>query len=307
MDLKQSSINDLAALLKGLKQNYGWATLRGMPVQDFRVLLDRAARTESERNAIREFDEWIGHGLLEVLSSRSSQRIKAITDFTASLDQPKDEVIASIEKLDRAIALTRADRRLQRAGNTSSVLSKTQHHPASRLILVAGIAILIMAGGFAVTVQIEQYRRELASQKKASASQKNELENLKRELEKQKKTEAEKEQVERLAPSNPAPLPRPKLPEAPPAQTAQPWPVCELFSRESPAQSREVWWPVVGPTDSLDAVRRFCRQDAFRNRDGNVQVASFRDREMAAAFADQLNSSRQHPYTFYVGDPTIYD
>uniref|UniRef100_UPI001E3138D2 hypothetical protein n=1 Tax=Synechococcus sp. 1G10 TaxID=2025605 RepID=UPI001E3138D2 len=72
-------------------------------------------------------------------------------------------------------------------------------------------------------------------------------------------------------------------------------------------QTGDTWWPVVGQSESLEAVQRHCRGDAFRNRDGNVQVASFRDRSAAVAFAQELSADRQHPYTFYVGEPTSYD
>jgi hypothetical protein len=65
-----------------------------------------------------------------------------------------------------------------------------------------------------------------------------------------------------------------------------------------------VWWPVVGPAESLAAARRFCRADAYTNRSGNVQVASFRDRDTAEAFAEELSSDMSHPYGFWVGDPS---
>ncbi len=71
-----------------------------------------------------------------------------------------------------------------------------------------------------------------------------------------------------------------------------------------PAQPGETWWPVVGRSVALNASRSHCREDAFRNAAGNTQIASFRDRETAAAFAEQLSQDSSHPYRFWVGDPT---
>lgn len=111
-------------------------------------------------------------------------------------------------------------------------------------------------------------------------------------------------------PAAPAPaVPEPAAPEpVPDAQpTAGQWQACVDYpGHDGPApQSGETWWPVVGPAEALDASHQYCRGDAFINASGNVQIASFRNRDTAAAFAQQLTTDDSHPYTFWVGDPTV--
>ena len=99
--------------------------------------------------------------------------------------------------------------------------------------------------------------------------------------------------------------PPPQATTPAPANTGQ-WQACiDYAASDGPApQSGETWWPVVGPAESLQASQEHCRADAFTNASGNTQIASFRDRDTAAAFAQQLTSDSSHPYTFWVGDPT---
>jgi hypothetical protein len=118
-----------------------------------------------------------------------------------------------------------------------------------------------------------------------------------------------------------APAPAPRRPAPEPQQEPSPrrsdqsrsdqsrsdqWQACweEEGRQAPPPQPGDVWWPVVGPAESLAAARRFCRADAYTNRSGNVQVASFRDRDTAEAFAEELSSDMSHPYGFWVGDPS---
>lgn len=112
------------------------------------------------------------------------------------------------------------------------------------------------------------------------------------------------------APAAP-PSQKPQAPEQPaetpaPSSTDQ-WQACVAYSSEDgpPPQAGETWWPVVGPGEALEAARQHCRSDAFTNAGGNVQVASFRDRDTAAAFAEQLTRDNSHPYSFWVGDPSL--
>ena len=96
--------------------------------------------------------------------------------------------------------------------------------------------------------------------------------------------------------------------DAPPASTANVrWQAClDQDRREAePPQPGETWWPVVGPSNSLDDARRHCRADAFINRSGNAQISSFRDRDTAMAFAEQLTQDSSHPWRFWVGDPSV--
>jgi hypothetical protein len=84
------------------------------------------------------------------------------------------------------------------------------------------------------------------------------------------------------------------------------WDACRLEVMRSapPPQTGEVWWPVNGPLESLASARKFCRPDAYKNKSGNVQVASFREKQTAEQFAQDLTSDSSHPYQFWVGDPS---
>ena len=96
--------------------------------------------------------------------------------------------------------------------------------------------------------------------------------------------------------------------EAPPQSTATVrWQACLDQDRRDadPPQPGETWWPVVGPRNSLDDARRYCRADAFINRSDNAQISSFRDRDTATAFAEQLSQDSSHPWRFWVGEPSV--
>ena len=109
-------------------------------------------------------------------------------------------------------------------------------------------------------------------------------------------------------PSTPTPRTEPPpapTPEAAPLPVASDqWQACVDRSDTDgqPPQPGETWWPVVGPGNALAAARQHCRSDAFINRSGNAQIASFRDRDTATTFAEQLSADSSHPYTFWVGE-----
>lgn len=85
------------------------------------------------------------------------------------------------------------------------------------------------------------------------------------------------------------------------------WQAClDQASKDvEPPLPGETWWPVVGPSDSLDDSRRHCRNDAFINQSGNAQISSFRDRDTAVAFAEQLTQDTNNQWRFWVGDPSV--
>ncbi|NDG75549.1 MAG: hypothetical protein EBX49_09500 [Synechococcaceae bacterium WB8_1B_136] len=103
----------------------------------------------------------------------------------------------------------------------------------------------------------------------------------------------------------PAPAAPTEAPQA--ATTAGQWQACVDYAANDgpPPQAGETWWPVVGSAEALQDARLHCRSDAFTNASGNTQVASFRDRATAAAFAQQLTSDQSHPHNFWVGDATV--
>ena len=101
---------------------------------------------------------------------------------------------------------------------------------------------------------------------------------------------------------SPSPTPTP----TPATNTVDQWQACADYAGNDapPPQAGETWWPVVGPREALADSRQHCRGDAFINSTGNVQIASFRDRDTATAFAEQLTRDNSHPYSFWVGDST---
>ena len=113
------------------------------------------------------------------------------------------------------------------------------------------------------------------------------------------------------SPSVPTPpiakAPAPPVEAAPTTTPSGLWQACVDYSRDvgPPPQAGETWWPVVGQAAALEDSRQHCRGDAFTNASGNTQIASFRDRTTAAAFAEQLTSDQSHPHSFWVGDPTV--
>jgi hypothetical protein len=107
----------------------------------------------------------------------------------------------------------------------------------------------------------------------------------------------------------------PPEPDRPPQQEVSPqssgsqsetWQACREDENidAAPPQAGETWWPVVGPSESLSDSRAHCRADAFINKSGNVQIASFRDRSIATRFAAELSADNSHPHQFWVGDPS---
>jgi len=78
-----------------------------------------------------------------------------------------------------------------------------------------------------------------------------------------------------------------------------------MVEKASP-QIAETWWPVVGPAEALQDAKKHCRADAFVSaRTVKVQISSFRDRSVAARFAELLTSDNSHPWSFEVGPPRV--
>lgn len=69
----------------------------------------------------------------------------------------------------------------------------------------------------------------------------------------------------------------------------------------SPPVSGSSWWPVLGPADALETVRRRYCGDAYLTAEGASQVASFSSFEEATAFAQRLADASG--YSFRVGQP----
>lgn len=123
---------------------------------------------------------------------------------------------------------------------------------------------------------------------------------------------------------SPSPTPEPKplptdtpTPTATATPTATPSPIEEIdtpaprtakLSWKSACGSSYApgayWWPVRGPSAALGIVKeRYCGDAIIVG--GQTQVASFRSKEDAEAFANSL--SQESGYSFYVGEPTWVD
>lgn len=325
MTITVSMAEQFGGLLRKLKDTYGWPALRAMSAQDLIVLLERSCRSPADYGAVRALDPWMRSGLRDLLAAPPGQRQRHWPKLSIDLGCPADVLEASAKKMDRSLALSRADRRDL---PTTSVVAVDQprNGQTSRITpLLLGATAIGLAGGLALTIQIGRYRQEVMRQQQASREQKAELDRVKRQLSEREQSAGTSESESPTRSATSETLPRPALPESapdPPSPGPTPssasaseqtvaaqWNGCErdADSNATAPQSGEVWWPVTGPLASLEAVRRHCRADAFRNRDGNVQVASFRDRSAAASFAEQLSADSQHPYTFYVGEPSRYD
>ncbi|WP_369820098.1 hypothetical protein, partial [Synechococcus sp. 1G10] len=137
----------------------------------------------------------------------------------------------------------------------------------------------------ALAIQITRYRQEVLRQQQATQEQKAELDRVKRQLSEREKAAANPPTARSLPSSVPDALPRPSLPagmpEPPMPVPASPlpspdtasassdlrWDGCEQGGEAGSApQTGDTWWPVVGQSESLEAVQRHCRGDAFRNR-----------------------------------------
>lgn len=321
----ETEAREFAILLRDLKDTYGWKSLVLMPKADLLILLRRSLRTEGQGPALSAFEGWIQIGLLTMLSTPSRQREKSWAGIASALGWPEREVSLSLKILDQTLALSKADRR---HNSFQAGFIPSGRQPSTELWkqpLLVGLATLILVGGFTLAIQLVHYRDELRNQREKTEEQQGELDGLKLELQKETDEENIAQPSQDPPTEVPEPLLRPALPDepltqrpVPPRPQSDPTPVsesstsrwngCEQAVGEGAApQSGDMWWPVVGPPNSLEDARRYCRSDAFRNSEGNVQIASFRSQSDAYAFAQQLTADSQHPYVFRVGEPTTYD
>jgi hypothetical protein len=331
MKLDDYTIDNTAYLLRQLKDIYGWPALCAMPADDLLVLMQRSARETDASSSLQAIAPWLRCGLLNLLCLPARQREDQIAQIAQMTGADPENLKRALLVLDKKLQLSRAER-IQISNDhertdpdVDESASALQSRPSAVLAAALGIGLGI---GLLVTYQVSSYRQSLQRQLEAKDAQ----------ARKSKATSEERKQGEnRQVPASQSPpsvsappppeIPRPSVPESTalpePTPSEQPrrensdtqtataeirWQGCDSADPTAgTARSGNTWWPVVGPPDALLAVQRHCRSDAFRNNDGNTQIASFPDRSVAETFARELSGDSRHPYFFYVGDPTVYD
>jgi hypothetical protein len=331
MKLNDDTVEQVAGLLAQLKETYGWDSLCSMPAEDLVLLMERSARDPDAALAARVIAPWLQNGLLNQLQLPTKRRDEQIERSAVATGTDKQSLFNALLIFDKKLQLSRNEKKLQVPESDGTekkeVPSVLQAKASTVLAAALGIGLAI---GLLITHQVSSYRQVLQRQLEAS-----EKEARKAKEEAKKQEDGEMNQRRSLPPPaatplpEPSEIPRPSLPDS----TAMPESVPSEQTRGSPsasdsnpsaedirwqgcdspdptagtARAQNTWWPVVGPPESLEAVQRHCRRDAFRNNDGNTQIASFPDRSVAEAFAREISGDGRHPYFFYIGDPTTYD
>lgn len=322
----------VASLLKECKDTYGWSAVRTMNYTELTLLLQRLASEPKDREAVSAYERLFQNGLLELLSTPRKQRQVELNHLASSLYATPDDLNDLLSRFESRLRLSRADKRL--AGSNTKTRTVVSVPPWKRykwLILIGSLFILSSVG-ISIGFQLYRTRTELSRQKENSQKQKDDIEKLKQQLADQKPARTKDEEVATDASiegesSNDSRIPSssetgtssspmPDLPATADSETdARPsaitssirWDGCDV-TQGSPSKPRQgdVWWPVVAPASALENVREHCRSDAFLNRDGNVQVASFNDRSQAEEWARLVSADTKHPYRLWVGDSTVY-
>ncbi len=331
MKLDDQTVEKAAGLLAQLKETYGWASLCAMPVEDLVLLMERSARDADAAQASKVIAPWLHAGLLSQLQLSAKQRNDLIARSAVDTATDPQSLRNALLAFDKKLRLSREERLKGAAdgkrADADGPSSGVQATPSTVLAVALGIGLAV---GLLVTYQVSSYRQVLQRQFDTS-------EEAARKAKAEADQQPEQEEEQRKSPQppsatplpEPSELPRPSLPESTaPTESApseQPRESATATQPSTPAddirwqgcdspdptagtsRAQNTWWPVVGPPGSLAAVQRHCRSDAFRNNDGNTQIASFPDRSVAEAFAREVSGDSRHPYLFYIGDPTIYD
>lgn len=310
----------VASLLKQCKETYGWAALRAMNSKELTLLLRRSVPESSPQETVWAFDPLFQYGLLELLSTPRKRRQNLLQEMAARFHSTSSDVEELISLFDQQLKLGRAELREEQFNTQPADRVSPAAWQRYRWSLLSGGLLLIAAAGISIGIQLYKTQTDLARQKENSQQQEKDIESLKQKLAEQKKKE--KQAMNPLPSGTPGvakpvappaatiPDPAPRLPSTPSRVdrlSSLRWDGCDQSNQPvSEPRQGDQWWPVVAPSSALESVRNHCRGDAFINRDGNVQVASFNNRARAAEWARRVSMDNSHPYQFWVGESTIY-
>ena len=302
-----------------------------MPSKELSVLLYRSAREPEQKQAVAAFEPFLKAGLLDLLSMPRNLRDDRIKALEKVVDSSPEVIRANIHTFDKELRLRPSERfhwsELSEAGSTP-VESTWKRY---RWVMLTGGALLMASVGLAIGMQLHRTQSEIARQQKTTDQQRKDIEQLKQKLADEQQRTAEAEVVASSASTGSTLPPTPSIPRSTTnvpstrldrntdprtaGSSASPhsmssslkWDGCEVSlagaTRPIPGQ---IWWPVVAPPSALESVRQHCRADAFLNGAGNVQIASFPDRDQAERWASRASSDSQHPYRFWIGEATVY-
>lgn len=296
------------------------------------MLLQRLGSEPRDREVVSAYEPLFRNGLLDLISTPRKQRQTELHGLASSLNATPVEIDALLSQIENRLHLSRADKHLSNFSTKTRTVVTVSPWKEYKWLIVAGSLLLLSSVGISIAFQLHRTRVELSRQIESSKKQEDAIERLKKQIADQKPTLANEGEVaadasiqeeissdsripsssETGSPSSPitdSPNLRSAEADGRPTEVSSPirWDGCEVNqgSASRPSQG-DVWWPVVAPASALEKVRIHCRSDAFLNRDGNVQVASFDSRAQAEEWARRVSADDNHPYRLWVGDSTVY-
>lgn len=324
MSYGAAEYGEIGALLRELKETYGLGPLLAMLPDDLLTLLRKSVRDEKIVSCLGYITPCIREGLLPLVTLPESAWEQSVPKIVEKTGIKTGEVVEILATIRNELKIGRCD---QIAINDENEPLSSWKQASKQPMLIA-VVILSVVTGTVIASQVVAHKKNLEQRAKLADKQ------AKQHSQDAKKVDqrAESRPQETPAPPQlPAPqeLPRPAIPTA----TADPdssvdleggysdattsventeaptlWKGCSIIDGSTGTpRAGNTWWPVVGPPEALQSVRQFCRNDAMLNSDGNTQIASFPNREEAESFAFTVTSEPRHPYSFYVGKPTVYN
>ncbi|NQV11626.1 MAG: hypothetical protein HQ527_10760 [Cyanobacteria bacterium] len=294
-------------MLRGLKETYGWPGLTGLEPGALIQLLRRSAKDRSEAELVDRVDQLIRAGWMDLLAAPRSERAALAAAIAGRIDATAGALTPLADSCRRSLALGFGDRR---------AATPPARQAQQGWIGLAIATVLVAAAGFVLAVEAGRGRLEVAGLRERNQSQQEEIAKLEEALAKARDS---LQQLESAAAAVVPSSPPSRLPEAPP----DPWPMdresdaafssterwsgCETLTA-GPALPRpgDVWWPVIGGPETLEAVRRHCRSEASTTADGRTEVARFPNLEVAERFASRITADPRHGFIFRVGEPTLF-
>lgn len=294
-------------MLRGLKETYGWPGLTGLEPVALIQLLERSAKDRSEAELVDRVDPLIRAGWMDLLAAPRSERAALAAAVAGRIGVTASALTPLADACRRSLALGFGERRAATA---------PARQGQQGWIGFAIATILVAAAGFVLAVEAGRGRLEVVGLRERNQSQQEEIEKLEEALAQARNS---LQQLESSAAAAVPASPPSRLPEAPP----DPWPMDSQGSTTFSSTERwsgcetlpagpdlprpgDVWWPVVGGPETLEAVRRHCRSEASTTSDGRTEVARFPDLEGAERFASRITADPRHGFIFRVGERTLF-